>query len=83
MSDNLKIFSLVMKNDVPIGHHGLHGMIAVRHVDEESKEEHVNVQKRIDVLVITKMLISVAETNVHHGPNGTITVHVLNHVVAV
>ena len=61
--DNLKIFSHAMKSDVHIGHHGLHGAIALLHVDEESKLEHANAQKRIDVLGITKMLISVAETN--------------------
>lgn len=72
-----------MKNDVHIGRHGLHGAIALLHVDEESKLEHANAQKRIDVLGITKMLISVAETNALHGLNGAITVHVLNHVVAV
>ena len=60
---NLKIFSHAMKNDVHIGHHGLHGAIALLHVDGESKLEHVNAQKKIDVLEIMKMLTSVAETN--------------------
>jgi len=78
--DNLKIFNLAMKTDVPTGHHGLHGVNAPLHVDEELRLEHVNVLKKIDVSVIMKMLISVAEMNVHHGLNGAITVHVLNHV---
>ena len=62
--DNLKIFNLAMKNDVPIGRHGVHGASALLHVAEELKAEHVNVQKRINVLAITKMLSSVAEMNV-------------------
>ena len=62
--DNLKIFNLVMKNDVPTGRHGVHGASALQHVAEGSKAEHVNVQKRINVLAITKMLNSVAEMNV-------------------
>ena len=63
MLDNLKTSSLAMKNDVHIGHHGHHGANALLHVVEESKLERVNAQKRIDVLGIMKMLISVAETN--------------------
>jgi hypothetical protein len=52
-------------------------------VVEESKLERVNAQKRIDVLGIMKMLISVAETNAHHGLNGAIIVPVRNPVVVV
>ena len=63
MLDNLKIFNLAMKRPVRFGHRGVRGAIALLHVVEELKQEHVNVRRRIGVQAIMKMLISVAETN--------------------